>query len=328
MNRLFWFVLKLLLVLGIFTALFSSVSRDDYQTFVSQPKRWDRLVLAQCLIVCAIGLTALRWRRMLQALDIAYGWREILVLGFLAYMLNFLTLGSGGGDVFKAAIVCKSRPDRRVEAIASVAADRYVGLLTLFLLATSCLWILPNTILHSLMLPTVLTSLRLWITLISAMGVLPIVIALCFGSPSDHVGEGTKPIGRFRRVLARLLASLRLLRSRSTVMFEIGFMALLAHMLVCLSVFLISQGIYSESPNLAEHFLVVPTGLAAGALGGLGFQEAALSGLFRTLPDLPAAYSGVMVATVYRCITVLASALGLIGYVRLSATNGDTSVHR
>jgi glycosyltransferase 2 family protein len=84
------------------------------------------------------------------------------------------------------------------------------------------------------------------------------------------------------------------------------------------SIYLISCGAYTEHPSLADHLKVVPPALAAGALplapGGLGYQEAALAKLFETLPNMPVGYSGMLVATIYRLVTIVIAGFGLPFY--------------
>jgi hypothetical protein len=43
--------------------------------------------------------------------------------------------GAVGGDVIKAAYLCRMQPDRKPQAVASMVLDRILGLLGLFLLA-------------------------------------------------------------------------------------------------------------------------------------------------------------------------------------------------
>ncbi len=63
---------------------------------------------------------------------------------------------------------------------------------------------------------------------------------------------------------------------------------------------------------------MVPPGMAAGAIplapGGLGAQEFALDALFKQLPNLPDQFSGMIVATVYRLITIAIAGIGLVYY--------------
>ena len=113
--------------------------REDIAEAWGQPKRWDRLVLAQIVALTATVVGFLRWHILVRAFDIPFKVREALHLGFLGYLLNFVSFGSVGGDLFKAILVAKDRPEKRPEAVASVLLDRAIGLLGLVLLAWVCL---------------------------------------------------------------------------------------------------------------------------------------------------------------------------------------------
>jgi uncharacterized membrane protein YbhN (UPF0104 family) len=112
--------------------------------------------------------------------------------------------------------------------------------------------------------------------------------------------------------------AVRLLRGSPIALAGMLTMALLVHSLLALTVYLVSSGVYREHPSLREHLMIVPPGMAAGALplapGGIGVQEGALTGLFQQLADLPENFSGMLVATVYRLITIAISGVGLLYY--------------
>ena len=109
----------------------------------------------------------------------------------------------------------------------------------------------------------------------------------------------------------------RLLRHHPAALPLLIGSSLVVHAMLTVSVYLVSWGLYSEAPSLQAHFVVVPPAMAAGALplapGGLGVQEGAIVALFRMLPDLPPAYSAVLVATVFRLITIAIAGVGM-GY--------------
>ena len=62
--------------------------------------------------------------------------RDAFRLGFLGYLMNFVSLGSVGGDLFKAVFIAHEQPGKRAEAVATVFIDRVVGLYGLFVVAT------------------------------------------------------------------------------------------------------------------------------------------------------------------------------------------------
>ena len=81
---------------------------------------------------------------------------------------------------------------------------------------------------------------------------------------------------------------------------------------------LISNSLYAETPTLAEHFMTIPPAMAAATLpltpGGVGVQEMAIDNLFRELPKLPAAFSGLIVASVFRGLLIVVTLLGAVYY--------------
>jgi uncharacterized membrane protein YbhN (UPF0104 family) len=81
---------------------------------------------------------------------------------------------------------------------------------------------------------------------------------------------------------------------------------------------MISAGLYRNPPTFLEHVQVVPSGMVAGALpiapAGLGVQELALVEMFKQLPDVDEAFSGLAVAAAYRLVTIFVSLIGLIYY--------------
>jgi len=103
------------------------------------------------------------------------------------------------------------------------------------------------------------------------------------------------------------------------VLVAIAFASVCVHALLACSVYLISAGFYTDCTSLAEHLMVVPPAMAAGTLplapGGLGYQEGALAGLFKVLPDVPESFSGILLATIYRLLTLTAAGIGLVIYL-------------
>jgi glycosyltransferase 2 family protein len=146
------YLVKIGLPLALLAYLLCSVDRADYETFWKSPKRWDMLLLAQVTALLAIVLSFLRWRLLVENLGIPFTVRESLRLGFLGYLLNFISLGSVGGDLFKAILVAKEKKSKRPEAVASVLLDRAIGLLGLIILAWLSIVVFADGKLHPLIL--------------------------------------------------------------------------------------------------------------------------------------------------------------------------------
>ncbi|MBX3421369.1 MAG: flippase-like domain-containing protein [Pirellulaceae bacterium] len=313
MRRSLLYLIKLGLPLALFTYLLWSVDRADYQTFWSQPKRWDLLLGAQLVALIAIIISILRWQLLVRCLDIPFNTREALRLGFLGYLLNFISLGSVGGDLFKAILVAKEKHSQRPEAVASVLLDRAIGLLGLIILAwISIRFLADNAI------PAALLRIGQLAGALSLTSIFALLVAVYAGRWLDSLIEWVgQRIPRIGSPLSRMAHSVRLLRRRPASIAVLLFSAIVVHAMLTLTVYLVSHGLYPLAPTLSQHFVVVPPAMAVGALpiapGGLGVQEGAIVGLFRMLPDVPEGYSSTLVATVFRLVTLTIAGIG-VGY--------------
>lgn len=305
--------LKLVLPAGLFVYLLWNVDRQDYQAFWNQQKRWDQLFGAQLLALTAVVLTFFRWRMLVLAFGIPFTVRECLRLGFLGYMLNFVSVGSVGGDVFKAILVARDKSEKRPEAIASVLLDRALGLLGLVMLAWASLTFLAVGVDSML-----LSGIRRAAGLLTLAAILSLLIAIFAGRWFERMLTRVERLPLAGETLARMARAVRMLRNSPIQLFSLILLSVFIHLLFASSIYLVSAGIYRDHPSLSEHLLVVPPGLAAGTLplapGGIGLQEGALAGLFAQLPRLPETFSGVLVATVFRLITIAITGIGLVYY--------------
>ncbi|GIX00394.1 MAG: hypothetical protein KatS3mg111_3726 [Pirellulaceae bacterium] len=313
MRRLITISLKLILPAALFALLLWNVDAEDYRAFWEQPKRWHLLLAAQIVALAGVMLSFIRWRLLVRAFHIPFSLREALRLGFLGYLLNFVSFGSVGGDLFKAILVARDKPQRRPEAVASVLLDRAIGLLGLVLLASLCLRVFADD-----GLSPVLVTIRRGAELVAGVGLVGVVVGLYAGNWCDRLIDwvGGWPVAG--ETLARMARAVRLLRKCPWLLVVMVGCSLLIHSLMITSMYLISIGIYAQTPSYREHFMIIPPAMAAGTLplapGGLGYQEGAIAGMFRLLPSLPDGFSGILVATIYRLITLSIAGIGLIFY--------------
>ncbi len=305
--------LKLGVPAALFAYLLWSVPREEYQAFWSQPKRWDFLVSAQLIALLAIVISFLRWRLLVCAFGIPFSVREALRLGFLGFLLNFVSIGSVGGDVFKAILVARDRPEKRPESVASVLLDRAIGLMGLLILAWISLVLFADENLSPL-----LSGIRRGAAVLATLSMLGLATAVFAGRWFDRLIGWVSGLPWMGETLARMALAVRQLRSKPWLLVTMSLWAICVHTLLAISIYCVSCGIYPEHPTLSQHLMVVPPGMAAGTLplapGGIGVQEGAIAGLFGQLPDLPQNFSGILVATVFRLITIAISGIGVIYY--------------
>lgn len=314
MKQYLFNAIKLGLPVGLFVFLLCRVEAADYETFLNQPKRFDLLVWAQLVALLAIVISFLRWRLLVNAFGIPFTLRESFRLGFLGYLLNFVSFGSVGGDLFKAILVARGKPEKRPEAVASVLLDRAIGLLGLLILAwLSLSWFGDSS------LPAILIGIRRAAAALAIASITALLVAVYAGAWFERLIQLVSRIPLLGEALARMALAVRLLRSNPSTIPIMVCMSVSVHTLLSFAVFLVSKGVYSDSPSFAQHFMVIPPSMAVGALplapGGIGVQEGAIAGLFQTLENLPESFSGMLVATVYRLITIVIAGIGMVYYL-------------
>ena len=93
------------------------------------------------LAVCAavtVGIYALqyvRWYLLVRALDLPFTLRNAFRLGAVGTFYNTFLPGAIGGDIVKAVFIARGQPARKAAAVATVVADRLIGLFGLLLFA-------------------------------------------------------------------------------------------------------------------------------------------------------------------------------------------------
>src|SRR5690606_31597337 len=97
---------------------------------------WPLLAGALACIAAAVWLGFVRWYLLVQATGLPFTLGDAVRLGSLGFALNFVGPGGVGGDVFKGIALAREHHRRRSEAVATVIADRAVGLLSLLAVAS------------------------------------------------------------------------------------------------------------------------------------------------------------------------------------------------
>ena len=104
----------------------------------------SNLLILALLIVAPVGLIqSVRFTWMVRAQEIDLSYWEGIKLSYAGNFLNFVAIGSTGGDIFKAYYV-SCHTDRKTEAVTTVFLDRAVGLISLMCIATIAMLIKFN----------------------------------------------------------------------------------------------------------------------------------------------------------------------------------------
>jgi glycosyltransferase 2 family protein len=311
-KKLFVMALKVGLSAAIIGYLvYDAMHRGDVFTNLrDQPKHWD--ILAAAWAACLVGtlLTFVRWWYLVCALGVPCRLADALRISFWGYLFNLAPLGIVGGDLVRAVMLGHEYPQHRAKALGSVLVDRVVGLYLLFLVASSAIlltgfWRIP--------LPDIqrICKLTFILTIVGTVG-----LAFVMG-PEVILGPVVRACGRIPRVggaIESLIRAVRMYRHMPLVMFVSSLMSIGVHCSFAIGLYLIACGLPGNHLSLADHFVVIPVSNVAGVLPlPMGPFEAVLDYLYMHVPvtgPAIAAGQGLVVALIYRLITLLIAAMG------------------
>jgi len=285
-----------------------------FANLCNEPKHWDILAAAWAACTLATLLTFVRWWYLVRALGVPCRFADGIRIGFWGYLFSLAPLGIVGGDVVKTVMLGHEHPEHRTKALASVVVDRVVGLYLLFVVASSAIlltgfWQIP------------LPDLQ-WICKLTF--ILTIVGAAALGAvlgPEAAVGPAVRVCGRIPRIghhLEGLIRAVRMYRHMPVVMIVSSLMSIGVHCCFAITCYLIACGLPGTHLSFAQHFVVMPLSAVMGVVPlPMGPFEAVLDFLYTHVPvpgPAIAAGQGLVVALVYRLITILIASLGTYYY--------------
>ena len=261
------------------------------------------------LYVGALVVTFLRWHRLVTALGLPFRVRDAIRLGFIGNVFNLVIPGAVGGDVVKAAFLCREQ-ERKTQAVASMVIDRALGLLGLFVLAGAVgafAWNGADPAIRKLI------AFAWAMVGCGALG-LAILFTPSLYRPFQKV---FRRLGRLDTIFNELVAMASAYRGRLGVVAVALGMAVLGHAMYVGCFYLACRGMFgTEAPSLFQHYLVVPLVLFSTAIplpfGALGVTEQISKKLFL---DLVGFGSGDLAMLGYRAIMYAAGLLSVMVYL-------------
>jgi len=321
MKKLALNLLKFSVSLALVAYLVVGVQRNDPATFErlrDDPKNWPLLAGALSCLVAALMLGWTRWCLLGRVLGLRVRLRDAFRLGFFGYMLDFLALGTAGGDLGKAYLLGREQSGRWAEALASVAIDRLIGLFSLSSIASIGVLVAARD--------TFTPELRAvaQLILLGAIGAVAGVVMLFTPRVQQLVAALLPRIStRLDRALHSMVGAMRMYGNRRRVL---ALIVLLSLGVPCLNVsgfYLIARALPFPAPSYSEHFVIIPPALVSGVvplpMEALGVFEYALSYLYQqanagagvTAP----VGAGLLVALTYRVLTIAVIVVGAPFYV-------------
>jgi len=304
-------ILKYALPLVIIAYLLYGVDKQHFAHLWEQQKNWPLLSAGFVLVMISVYLTFVRWWVLVRALDLPFRLTDAVRLSFLGYLLSFIAPGSAGGDLFKAVFIARQQPGRRTEAVATVILDRVVGIYVLFVVAS--ITILLSGITRT---GSAVKAVCDFTLLVTALGTLAGVLMLVLPFQDWPLFARLCRIPKAGPVFGKLVSALHVYRQKLGALALVLGLSLVVHAVFPVAIYLLALALFAHPPTVAEHLVIVPLSLSAGAIptpGGLGTFEFAMDKLYELLsPGTDA--DGILVALAYRLTTILIAAIGVIYY--------------
>ena len=304
---------KFAIPVAIIVFLLWNIDEEKRAALVDSQKDYVLLSIALVIAIGAMALSFARWCVLVRCQGIELSMLEAQRLGAICFLLSFVSAGSVGGDVFKAIFLAKRRPGKRVEAVASVLVDRGAGLYGLLLLVAAALLFLDS--------PTsgeVMQRVTWGTAAFVGVGTIVLAVLIFGGKLVDRLIQWGSQLPLIGGIVNRIGPPLRVFHHHPVAFGMSIVMSLGVQSLLVLSMYFVAQGIYSEKPTLAEHFVIVPIGMLMSALplapAGLGLLEYAIGKMYKVVPAVPTKASGVIVALVFEIVKIVVAVIGTIFY--------------
>lgn len=229
-------------------------NRAELRLAWQQDKEWRWFVVGALALTATTALTFVRLHFVLGSSGLRLGLITVCAAGLVGYASNLLLPSAIGGDIVKATMLSR-RVDERRTVVLTIALDRLIGFVGLFLLCA-------------------IAGLR-WLAVNGfgpeGPGTRLAVVALIAGPLALVVLLVLARRGRERGLGPAVIAS-------SAVLAVVG------HALTVVGLWCFARGLAVATPEFTRHVMIAPLALLSGALpltpGGLGVLEVAMTTLY------------------------------------------------
>ena len=306
-------VAKFAVSIAILAWLFNSArSNAEFENLFEREKQWGWVGLGFLAALAAHVIGFVRWRVMVRALGLPFTLMDAIRIGFIGVLFNMVAFGVVGGDTLRAFYVTRELKDRTPEAIASVIADRIIGLLTMFSIA-SAMFLLVDISSISSGNPddlSVLSHICKFVFVCTVLGFAGIATVICAPWLTK-----TKWFGALRKlpvvggVVEKLTDIVIVYRGRPGAVAFSFLLSIGVNICFVVSIYSLAVGLTENHPTLVNHFVIEPIAMVSNAVplpGGIGGMEWAMSFLYKAFGST----SGVIVAFGFRIALLLVTVIG------------------
>ena len=287
---------------------------------LTQPWNLGAWVLTAVFVALSATTTFVRWYVLVRAQELPFTLRDALRIGMIAYFFNAVLPSAIGGDLVKAVALARKQ-SRRTVAVATVLADRIVGLWAI-------IWLVSGLgAFYSLVNPELLRSHEwlagivrtTWIVLGASVAAWIVVGFL----PAERAVRFASRLERLPRIggsVAEAWRAVWMYRNKPQAIAMALGLSFVSQMLYVLCFHHAAQvfagSAAAQVPSLSEHSLIVPLGMIVQAIfpapGGIGGGEFAFGKMYAQLRGHEYEYLGVFGMMALRVTTW---AVGFAGYL-------------
>jgi uncharacterized membrane protein YbhN (UPF0104 family) len=314
-----WNWLKWPVAIGILVGLYFH-NQKALNQIAAAPKNWSYAFLALGLLGCSSLITFSRWYLLVRGQGFPFRFRDAVRYGFVGMVMSYVSVGTAGGDLFKAFLLAKDQSSRRAVAVATVLLDRILGLLALFIVGVVAT-LLPHDFSDS---PEVqANTLVLWGgTLAGLAG----VGFLLLPAPTQWGWVQRLPnLPVVGHIIGELIHGVKLYQSQPQTLLAALGLSLIGHLGLITGFYFCAQCMQQPwIPTLTAHYYFMPNaelfGVVSMTPAGIGALEWAVQTSYillnpGTVTEEQAGAAGLAAALAFRVVSMAVAAIGAIYYV-------------
>lgn len=307
---------------------------SEFENLWTRDKQWGWVGLAFLATLIAHLIGFVRWRVMVRALDLPFRMGDAIRIGFIGAFFNTFTIGVIGGDALRAFYVTREMEDRTSEAISSVIADRIVGLLTMFTIA-SIMFLLSDLSSISSGNPQDLANVSkvckfaLICTVLGYLGMATVFCAPWLTRTKWFASLLKIPMAG--GIIEKLTNVALAYRSRPGVVALSFLLSVGINLAFAVAIYSLAIGLTDTHPSFLNHLVIEPIAMVSNAVplpGGIGGMEWATNFLYNAFGST----SGFIVAFGFRItllfVTVIGACYWFLNKNKVSEVMGDGSADK
>ncbi|MFM8274905.1 MAG: YbhN family protein [Gemmata sp.] len=291
------------------------------------PIAFEWLAAAALLMATAAALQIYRWYLLVRALDLPFTVRNAYRLSLVGIFYNTFIPGSVGGDLVKAYFIAHAHPERKSRAVASVIADRAMGLFGLILFVAvlgSAAWAQGDPRINNN--PDLQRIVRIMVAVASGMVLGFLLLGVLPQARVDRFAARLKWVPKAGGALSEMWYAVWEYRQRLKVVGVGVALSAVSHFALVFAFHCASQVFPPANPGtelatLSEHMVIAPIGFIAQAIpltpGGVGVAEGVFAWLYK-LSDRPET-RGIIARLSLRLVEWLIALTGYIVFLRMRA---------